>query len=316
MRGRDALVWDFMKKIRFAVIAFVFLSLYVVGLLRPGGLFEADFIVYGQTNSTGAAATGARGAAGGTTATSGTTGTTSPRAGATSPISSVTSIIPQVAAGRFEGSMSISTSIAITNPGPSPASAFSEIFGAMRLRIQTSDGVTIDNALVQIPPGATIMILPEARNESASGWVRVTSSGLVFIRTTYETRHSSTGALVSRVSEPAASGTAAALMIPRTRRVETGLDTAVALVNTSTTGISVTARLADRRGNQIASRVLSLDPHEQLSQFIREIFTSAPEPAGEAHQVVFFEAGTSVLAATAMAYEGQVQSSVPVFRIR
>src|SRR5204862_1946835 len=104
-----------------------------------------------------------------------------------------------------------------------------------------------------------------------------------------------------------------AFVVPRLREVPTGLDVALALVNTASSGTAtLKAELKDISGSVLASKDIQMPAGSHQQFFTKDLFAPLTEPAGRSYQYVKFSSTSPSFAAIALAIEGPTLTSFPV----
>ena len=258
---------------------------------------DAEFLVFGQTGGTGV---------------------------------TITKIIPQIAAGSFDGgATTFFTLIQVINAGTTPVSVTAEFFNqdgspSTLPFIQASSAQDTD-ALPDTPSftgSLTSFSLPAneslimATGDTATGtinWGRIITDGSVTISAAFDL---SGGGLISRVGVPASDSDITKLVMPRWRStvVDTDHSTAFALVNTGDASITVTATLYSA-AQIVASQTLTLAAGNQTAQFAKELFGLSNE-LGTKFTHMILESTAASLAATALVFEGNIQTSLAIGKLQ
>ena len=266
---------------------------------------DGDFLVYGQTAGTG-------GTVGGTGTTGGTTVT-------------VTKVIPQVAAGSFDGNLTKYTTVAeIVNTGATALTVSGNFYKQdgtastipFTTNLSSLASFTGSFSGASLPAGGILVLTTGSVTSGSIGWGRIVTTGGVSIASLFEIRDVSTGILYSRVGVQASAADMSSFVIPRLSNVASQLDVAFALVNTGAASANVTATLKDVNGQTLATRVLSLAALNQTAKFAREFFTLTNEPSATSYSYMVFDSTSPQFAAIALAFEGATQTSFPVDRLR
>ena len=277
---------------------------------------DAEFLVFGQTGGTGTGSGG--GATGGTT--------------------TITKIIPQVANGTFDGgNTDFNTVIQIMNAGTSAVTLTAEFFNqdgtASTLTFFTLTGgqdtstasASFTGSLSStIVPANDSLILATDTEGSPPGvvnWGRITADATVTIGAAFNLFLVAEGAgaltgLNSRVGVPASDSDIQKLVMPRWRNtaVDKDTSTAFAIVNTSSESITVTGTLYSG-AQATASQTLTLAAGNQTAQFVKEFFGLTNE-TGDTFTQVVLESSSAALAATALVFQGNIQTSVPIGKLQ
>lgn len=229
-------------------------------------------------------------------------------------------VIPQVAIGSFDGGLTkYSTIIQIVNTSGMAQDVtvnfFRENGAALDNVTLTTDTLTVTSGTLSTTIQADAVLVITGTGTAATGVLgsaRVTACANLTVSAFFELRDGTTNTLLSRVSVAASPANITSFVVPRIRDVSVGLDVGVALVNTSTTGITVTADLRDVNGLRIKMVTFSMGPGTHTAAFLKDIFAPITDPTGRTFQYVKFTANSPSLAATALAIEGATQTSVPV----
>ena len=260
---------------------------------------DLEFLVYGQSGGTG---TGGGGGESGSTTTT------------------VVNIIPQVAAGSYDGGAnSFTTIIQVINHDTVSASLTVELFdtvGAVSTvpfttTDSTSPAFTGSVSSLTIPTNSSIVLTSGTPSSGATNWARITTDRAVSILTVFEFR-TSTGTLVSRVGVPAVSSNMKKFLMPRLRNVTDNVTTAFAMVNTSSAPETITGTLYSTTGTVLGTGTLVLAGGNHKAQFATEFFGLTGETGSAAFSHIVFEATSSTMAATALVFEGGQTASFPV----
>ena len=266
---------------------------------------DAEFLVFGQTGGTG---TGSGG--GGTGQTGGTT---------------ITKIIPQVAAGSFDGgATTFSTTIQVINVGTSAVSLTVDLFNQdgtpstipFTTTNTTAPTFTATLSSVSIPSNDAIVIQNGSVAAGAVNWARLVTDGTVTIAALFEIKDAN-GVLISRVGVPSSDADITKLLIPRLRNADPakGTSTAFAVANTGDATASVTATLYSA-GQVAGTQTLTLAAKNQTAQFAKEFFSLTNEATVDTFSFMIFESTTATLAATALVFEGNNQATFPVDKLQ
>ncbi len=263
---------------------------------------DAEFLVYGQSS-------GGTGGGGGQTGTSTTT---------------VTNIIPQVAAGSFDGGAnSFTTIIQVINHDSSASSTlmvelFDTLGAASTVPFTTTDSTaptfTGSVSSLTIPSNSSIVLTSGTPSSGATNWARITTDRAVAVLTVFEFR-TSAGTLVSRVGVPAVSSNMTKFVMPRLRNVTDNVTTAFAMVNTSSASETITGKLYSTSGSVLGTGTLTLAAGNHKAQFATEFFSLTGETGSASFSHIVFEATTASMAATALVFEGGQTASFPVIDI-
>lgn len=237
---------------------------------------------------------------------------------------SATRVIPQVVAGTFDGGATrYQTVIQIVNEGdravdlgvrffaqdgtPSPLSFSAGLTG------ETFEGVL---EYVHLPAGAILAISGSSGEAGVIAWGKIESTAQVHVTSVLELRFAATNLLVWRTAVPAATPNLSRFLIPRVRNVASGLDVAFAVVNAAGEAAAIRATLFDAFGRSVASREMTFEARQQMALFTREFFEIGEEPVGTSQSYIVFESDKPQFAATALAFEGLIQTSLPVQRLQ
>lgn len=246
---------------------------------------------------------------------------TSPCSAGTEGALETTRVIPQVAVGSFDSGLTkYQTFIQIVNPSGAPQTitgSFYEEDGSPmdNVTLIAGDAAAVKGviATTSIAKDGALVIRAEAATAGTLGWAKITSCSAVSISSFFELRDGVTNVLLSRGSVAATPANMSNFVVPRIREATTGLDVAVALVNTSSGGpATLKAELRDFAGNTIATKnvVIAARSHQQF--FMKDLFAPLTEPAGRSYQYVKFSSASPTFAAIALAIEGSTLTSVPV----
>jgi hypothetical protein len=230
-----------------------------------------------------------------------------------------------VAIGPLQGTGVYSTFIMIANPSPTSVTA-SAIFYS-QAAVSSQIAFTTNNTAIPSITGSTLSAITVPANGAliltsitpaiyVGGWGEITTSGTVNITAGFEVRDPVTNVLYSRVGIPASPANMQNFVIARSRNQQSGLDTGYALVNTQSTTVTVTATLRDASGNVKATTPIVLGPYQQVAEFAAGRFFPTPgtEPAvtGTGYFTMTFSASSPQVAATALSFEGEIDTSFPV----
>lgn len=173
---------------------------------------------------------------------------------------------PQVAGGGGNW-----TAINLTNPSTTKvAIAVVSFFGSDGKPL----GDVVDNPALTltIPPSSTVRTATNSQGSVRSGYARVTASDPVIANVTY-----TLGDFRSPAVDPSTS-TAFVHLALVARDISAGLETGVAIVNVSNTGVRLVLSILDSSGNPLQSHRTSalLAPGEQLSRSLGELMPLLP----------------------------------------
>ena len=229
----------------------------------------------------------------------------------TDPRFTETWIIPQIPVGSGDGNHSnYSTVIQVANVDSKSVSVKGKFY--VRGGTALADGALRETS---IPAGGLLVITPsESGLVGLSGnWATIEATGNVSITTLFEIRDAA-GELSTRLGVPA-SRAMSKFVIPRIRNGKS--DVAFAIANASPVPINVSASLKTATGDVIATKTFTIPARAQTAQFIGELFGDTAAASDTTHSSVTFDGGpNALLGAIAIAYEGPVQTGVPVTRIR
>ena len=306
-----------------AVITVVGAALVMSGGDWVKGL-DSGFIALGQTGTTTPPVT--------TTGCGATTGTsTGTASGTTTTTTCITKIIPQIAAGSFDGNATkYSTTIEIVNTGTTAATLTGNFYvpasGAASTMAFTSNitAATVTSgalASTSLNPGAILVLTAgtTAATTPATGtvsWGKIVSTGSVSIATFFEIRDGSTSTLYGRVGVAASASNMSKFLIPRVRNVASGFDVAFALVNTGSTTANFTATLKDANGTTLSTKTSTLAANAQTALFASQFFALTGEPTGTSYSYIVVESTSASFAAIALAFEGANATSFPVEQLQ
>lgn len=230
-------------------------------------------------------------------------------------------IIPQIVAGSFEGGPTYITVIQIVNTSSAPqdvSAAFYKEDGTPLDNVPlTADKSSISNGVlppVSIPKDGVLIITAGAPSIPGKlGWGRVTTCGTSSISTVLEMRDS-TSKLLSLATVTASPANMSSFVIPRLRERSTGLDTAFAVVNTASSGSAILrAELIDATGSVIAAKDILMAAGSHQSLFVhKDLFPALKEGDARTYQHLKFSSTSPTFAATALAIEGTLLTSLPV----
>ena len=232
-----------------------------------------------------------------------------------------TRVIPQVAVGSFDSGLTrYQTLVHIVNTSGAPQSIAGSFY--------REDGSPMDNVTLaageatavkgvigatSIAKDGALVIRAEAAPAGTLGWGKITSCNAVSISSFFELRDGMTNVLLSRGSVAATAANMSNFVVPRMRETTTGLDVAVAIVNTSSRGAAtLMAELRDPTGKTIATRNIVMGPRSHQQFFTKDLFAPLTDPAGRSYQYVKFSSASPTFAAIALAIEGSTLTSVPV----
>ena len=230
-------------------------------------------------------------------------------------------IIPQIVAGSFEGGPTYITVIQIVNTSSAPqdvSAAFYKEDGTPLDNVPlTADKTSISNGVlppVSIPKDGVLIITAGAPSIPGKlGWGRVTTCGTSSISTVLEMRDS-TSKLLSLATVTASPANMSSFVIPRLRERSTGLDTAFAVVNTASSGSAILrAELIEATGSVIAAKDILMAAGSHQSLFVhKDLFPALKEGDARTYQHLKFSSTSPTFAATALAIEGTMLTSLPV----
>ena len=230
-------------------------------------------------------------------------------------------IIPQIVAGSFDGGTTYITIIQIVNTSSAPqdvSAAFYNEDGTPLNNVPlAADKTSISNGVlppVSIPKDGVLIVTAGAPSIPGKlGWGRVTTCGTSSISTVVEMRDSSSR-VISRASVTASPSNMSSFVIPRIRERSTDLDTAFAVVNTASSGSAILrAELIDATGSVIAAKDILMAAGSHQSLFVhKDLFPALKEGDARTYQHLKFSSTSPTFAATALAIEGAMLTSLPV----
>jgi len=236
--------------------------------------------------------------------------------------SQIVKVIPQMAIGSFDGGRTkYSTYIQVVNTSGAAQSITANFYGEngspMDNVTLTAGDQTISNGV--LPPTSIMKdgVLVVGGGDTAArgtlGWGRITACAPVSIAGFFDLRDGATNTLLSRASVAATAPNMSAFVVPRIREVPTGLDVALALVNTASSGTAtLKAELKDASGSVLASKNIQMPAGSHQQFFTKDLFAPLTEPAGRSYQYVKFSSTSPSFAAIALAIEGPTLTSFPV----
>jgi hypothetical protein len=211
------------------------------------------------------------------------------------------------------GGGGFSTAIALSNPSSTQtASGTVSFFG--------SDGRSLDGVVSSpvmafaIQPSRTQIIGTRGQGALTSGYARVFSDAQVFANATYSFPNGQPSLSIA----PSSTGSVFTSSVSR-RGAE--IDQGIALLNLTSTWISVSIKVNDSGGNERGSTV-SLAANEQLSRFLSDLVPGIPNEFAGTLQIAatpllpFVGAGSNQLAVTIVEFRGSQVNSVPITVVR
>ena len=226
-------------------------------------------------------------------------------------------IFPQVAHG-VSGSTGISTVIILTNAGDD------DFVASLRLRRSTGGPMSVNlvnlvteeifgsgsTLSVPIPAFSSVFLETDEAGDLAVGWASASApSGkqlggvamyIFFDRATGQ---------ISATVGVGASSAASAFSVPVVKNDVQGMNTALALANSSSRTVRLKGDLLDSEGEIVSSEILTLGPTQQSAKFIQEIFSGVgrrfhgtvhfsrvdadggPDEALDVHPMALFQTG-------------------------
>ena len=260
---------------------------------------DAEFLVYGQSSG---------GSGGG---------------GDTTPTATTVNIIPQVAAGSYDGGAnSFTTIIQVINGSSTSATLTAEFFdtvGSVSTVPFTTNDTTVptftgSTSALTIPSNSSIILTSGTPSSGATNWARLTTNQAVAVLTVFEFR-TSAGTLVSRVGVPAVSSNMTKFIMPRLRNVTDNVTTAFAMVNVGSASETITGTLYSTTGSVLGTKNLTLAAGNHTAQFAWQFFELTGETGTAEFSHIVFEATSASIAATALVFEGGQTASFPVIDI-
>jgi hypothetical protein len=231
-------------------------------------------------------------------------------------------VVPQVAIGSFDGGLTkYSTYVQIVNISGAAqnvtASFYKEDGNPMDNVTLTAGPETITNGVLPatsiLKDGVLVVGGGDKNSRGTLGWGRITACGAVSISSFFELRDGANHTLLSRASVAATAANMSSFVIPRIREVPTGLDVALALVNTASSGTAtLKAELKDGSGSILAMKNIQMPAGSHQQFFTKDLFAPLTEPAGRSYQYVKFSSTSPSFAAIALAIEGATLTSFPV----
>jgi hypothetical protein len=231
-------------------------------------------------------------------------------------------IIPQIVMGSFDGGPTYITIMQIVNTTGAPQNVSATFYKEDGTPLDnvplTADKTSIGNGVlppVSIPKDGVLVITAGAASMPGKlGWGRVTTCGTSSISTVFEMRDSTLKRVFSRASVTASPSNMSSFVIPRIRERSTDLDTAFAVVNTASSGSAILrAELIDAAGTVIAAKDISMAAGSHQSLFVhKDLFPALSEGDGRTYQHLKFSSTSPTFAATALAIEGTMLTSLPV----
>jgi len=236
-----------------------------------------------------------------------------------------TKIIPQIAAGSFDGNVTkYRTVTEIVNTGSNTISVTGNFYnsnGSLSTMALTTNlsatPFTGTLAATTLAANQVLIITGENAPIGTLNWGKIVSTpGTVSVSTFFEIRDVATNVLYSRVGVQASPADMASFVIPRVRNVAGGLDVGFALVNTGSAPAAINATLRDTTGAILSSKKLTMNPGQHIVQFTQGFFGLGAEPAGTNYSFIVFDSTSSQFAAVALAMERGFLTGLPVDRLR